>query len=68
MLEFFLLYWKGKHLWLVISLVAGSVCWHVFISSCNHEMWKQNFNDTLLCEEFLNNVAFSVVANFITSF
>jgi len=29
MLEFFLLYGKGKHLWLVISLVTGSVCWHV---------------------------------------
>jgi hypothetical protein len=29
MLEFFLLYRKGKHLWLVISVIAGSVCWHV---------------------------------------
>ena len=29
MLEFFILYRKGKHLWLVFSLVAGSVCWHV---------------------------------------
>jgi len=29
MLEFFILYRKGKHLWLVVGLVAGNVCWHV---------------------------------------